>query len=46
MQTPTGYAISQNGQFVPADWLASNGRRALLNELRGPKARRPVSKPV
>src|SRR5256885_14869091 len=22
MQTPTGYAISQNGQFVPADWLA------------------------
>src|SRR6266550_464141 len=22
MQTPVGYAISQNGQFVPADWLA------------------------
>jgi cytochrome d ubiquinol oxidase subunit I len=22
MQTPTGYAISPNGQFVPADWLA------------------------
>ena len=22
MQTPAGYAISANGQFVPADWLA------------------------
>jgi cytochrome d ubiquinol oxidase subunit I len=22
MQTPTGYAIAANGQFVPADWLA------------------------
>src|SRR5215831_17134009 len=22
MQTPTGYAVAVNGQFVPADWLA------------------------
>jgi cytochrome bd ubiquinol oxidase subunit I len=22
MQTPTGYAVAANGQFVPADWLA------------------------